>query len=321
MASLRLPSAKAGGLGAAMDRLFGQGEHRLIERHAEALSIERFRHRDATVDALPDGDALTLTIALNGAYEVERLRGGPRVKLSPRPGSLAIVRPDVRTTLDVTGQPDILQMHVATGAVESFIARTLDREPRAAVQASGSLAIEPRFHVRDPGIERVMLAVATEVALGASDRTVDAFAEPLIALLLEHHAGADAESGPPHALAPFRLRRALEMIEARLPDAPSRAELAAEAGLSLHHFARGFALAMGEPPHRYMMQRRIEIAKDLLLVHPDWTVARVAHEVRFSSESHFVRAFATHVGGTPRAYRRALAAEGRTIVQAGARSR
>jgi AraC family transcriptional regulator len=44
------------------------------------------------------------------------------------------------------------------------------------------------------------------------------------------------------------------------------ANLAALVPMSQFHFARAFKTLVGEPPHRYILQRRIERAKVLLKV-------------------------------------------------------
>jgi AraC-like DNA-binding protein len=66
-------------------------------------------------------------------------------------------------------------------------------------------------------------------------------------------------------LAPWQERRAKEILRARLDGEVSLAELARECELSRSHFARAFKQSIGTSPHRWLLARRAEKAKDLLI--------------------------------------------------------
>jgi AraC family transcriptional regulator len=82
------------------------------------------------------------------------------------------------------------------------------------------------------------------------------------------------------------------------------ADLANVACLSIFHFARAFATTMGVPPHRYVSRRRLESAKDVIATGRA-SLAEIALDSRFSSQSSFTRAFRRATGMTPAEYRRA----------------
>jgi AraC family transcriptional regulator len=75
-------------------------------------------------------------------------------------------------------------------------------------------------------------------------------------------------------------------------------------GLSPYHFARMFRRAVGVPPHQYVLQRRVERAKGLLLA-GRLGLSDVALAVGFSDQSHLTRVFRRAVGITPARFRRA----------------
>jgi AraC-like DNA-binding protein len=85
--------------------------------------------------------------------------------------------------------------------------------------------------------------------------------------------------------------------------------LAAEAGCSRFHFARGFKDAFGETPRAYLTRRRIERAKDLLR-NANLSVTEVCMVVGFSSLGSFSARFAEIVGLAPTAYRELHVARG-----------
>lgn len=94
-----------------------------------------------------------------------------------------------------------------------------------------------------------------------------------------------------------------EYIEDRLSDEIRLDDLAGVVRLSRFHFARAFKSSLGEPPHRYVMKRRIERAKDLL-VKTSLPINDIALATGFRSASQFNRAFKDFVGVTPSTCRR-----------------
>jgi len=111
--------------------------------------------------------------------------------------------------------------------------------------------------------------------------------------------GAAAARG---GLAPHRLRRVLECIEERLTEGVSLHRLSSEAGLNPSHFSRAFKQSMGVSPHRHLVRRRMERARELLK-ETRLSILEVALEVGYGTHSHFTTAFRRTTGLTPRRYR------------------
>ena len=129
----------------------------------------------------------------------------------------------------------------------------------------------------------------------------------------EPGAGAPV-SRPPLApakggLAPWAERRCRALIQARLAEDICLDELAAEAGLSLFHFARMFKQSVGMPPRVYLTRLRLEKACELLR-QTELSVTDVAQEVGYSSSQVLARVFIKHRGVSPSAYRRAMRGDG-----------
>ena len=82
------------------------------------------------------------------------------------------------------------------------------------------------------------------------------------------------------------------------------ADLAARAGLSAYHFARAFRRSMGMTPRAYVESRRIARARTLIET-TDQSLAEIAAQTGFSSQSRLTTAFRRVAGITPAAYRRA----------------
>ncbi len=170
---------------------------------------------------------------------------------------------------------------------------------------AGPRQFTPRNGVDDPLVRGAALALRDEIAAGYPGGRWygETLADMLTVHLLRHYSVASPvvrihDGG----LAPNQLKRALEFIHANLAaDAPLLA-VAAEAGLSPFYFARQFKRATGLAPHQYLIQLRIERAKELL-VHSDASVVEVAQQVGFCDQSHFARHFKRSFDVTPNVFR------------------
>ncbi len=108
------------------------------------------------------------------------------------------------------------------------------------------------------------------------------------------------------SLPPARyLLRAKDLADARYSEPLDVGELAREAGLSRAHFSAEFRRAFGEPPHAYLLTRRLERAATLLRA-TDHTVADICVSVGLSSVGSFTTSFRRMFGLTPTAYRAAF---------------
>jgi AraC family transcriptional regulator len=131
-----------------------------------------------------------------------------------------------------------------------------------------------------------------------------------ISLSLQSHLyqtySATPASGPRArgGLAPWQESRAKEAMDADLDKEITIARLAYDCGLSASQFARAFRQSTGCPPHRWLLQRRVKRAQDLLLT-SDKTLAEIASSCGFFDPSHLTRAFSQTVGTSPGLWRRA----------------
>lgn len=119
----------------------------------------------------------------------------------------------------------------------------------------------------------------------------------LLATLLDDLAG---KAGTSHeTLAPV-----LDFIQAhyQMPEL-ELADLAAEAGLSIHHFGRVFRQATGTTPIRYLRDLRLRQAQ-ALLAGTDLRIGEIAEAVGYRDPLHFSRAFRDLTGHSPRQWRR-----------------
>lgn len=105
-------------------------------------------------------------------------------------------------------------------------------------------------------------------------------------------------------LVTWRIRRALEILEADSnAQSPTVAELAEKVGLSESGFRERFKAEMGSPPHEYILNQRIAVARHRL-TETDLDITRIALDVGFASSQYFATVFRRRVGMSPGDYRK-----------------
>jgi AraC family transcriptional regulator len=80
--------------------------------------------------------------------------------------------------------------------------------------------------------------------------------------------------------------------------------IARACGLSRSHFARAFAISAGQPPHRWLLEQRVSLARQLL-GDCELSVGEIAMRCGFADQSHFTRVFSSRTGLSPGRWRRA----------------
>jgi AraC-like DNA-binding protein len=146
---------------------------------------------------------------------------------------------------------------------------------------------------------------ATLAILEQPDKASQFFIDHILNGVCAYIFDAFAQPGKKSAggLAPWQERRARDLIESRLSSDLSLDELARECGLSVAHFTRAFRQSIGQTPHRWLMQRRIDTA-ERLLISSEKPLAQIAAECGFADQAHFTNIFARMVGAPPGAFRR-----------------
>ena len=164
----------------------------------------------------------------------------------------------------------------------------------------------------DQGVQDVVLFHLTSSILPClqhperySPLFLDHFVHTLCAHLVQTYGCAAAAAQPKMSrggLVPWRRRRVMDLLNAHLDGKVSLETLADECCLSVSHFARSFKLSFGVSCHRYLMLRRIERAKSLL-IDSTKALSDVAAESGFCDQAAFNRGFRAIVGAPPGQWR------------------
>ena len=150
------------------------------------------------------------------------------------------------------------------------------------------------------GLVRPVLADPT----GLARLRLETLGYALAVAVASDHSAARAVPEPTAAqLSPTQLSRVVHHVEDNLGAPLAVADLAALAHVSPFHFARLFRASTGRSPHRYVVERRIARAEELL-TRSQLTIAEVAASCGFADQSHLTRQLVRHLGRTPSALRR-----------------
>jgi AraC family transcriptional regulator len=100
-------------------------------------------------------------------------------------------------------------------------------------------------------------------------------------------------------------RNVIDLVRSRISEDISLADMAAVTGLSITHFSHIFKKSMGQSPHQFVLQQRVQCAKELL-VSLNLRMIDIALACGFKTQQHFARIFRNECGLSPTEYQQLL---------------
>jgi AraC family transcriptional regulator len=243
---------------------------------------------------------VALGVYLSGRHKIRRQIGNSVVEGWSDPGTINMTPPGVESTWEANGSSRAAVIVIRP----QFIARAIEEHWEA---DPNKMELEKQFLVRDPVIEAVALNLALEAASGSPAGGL--YAESACEFLAHHliYRYSNLTRTPPRfagGLSSRRLKVVLDYIEDTLGQPIKLRELAALAGISIRHFERAFRQSTGSAPHAYVMERRLQRARGLLINQLLMPIEQIAVQLGFSSSGHFSSAFRRHAGLTPTEFRK-----------------
>jgi AraC family transcriptional regulator len=192
----------------------------------------------------------------------------------------------------------LLQIRMTSSFIQKVATETLAMNPN-------QLEVIPEFRTRNPQLEAIALLLLSELKqdnLG-SRLYIESLSNLLAVQLLRQYSASKPnlrvyESGLPQ----HQLMQVLDYIHDHLEQEIKLADLAELLGMSQFHFSHLFKQTIGIAPYQYLLQQRIERAKQLLK-QTDQSVIEIALSCGFNSHSHLSKQFRQITGLTPTAYR------------------
>ncbi|MBD2680477.1 MULTISPECIES: helix-turn-helix domain-containing protein [Nostoc] len=191
-----------------------------------------------------------------------------------------------------------LQIRIASGFIQSVARETIDTNPER-------LELVREFRTRDRHIESIAMMLLSELKQeNLGERLyIESLANVLAVHLLRQYSAIKPRLAVYNGGLPERqLLQVLEYIDAHLHQDIKLADLAQLLSMSQFHFSHLFKQAMGIAPYQYLLQQRIERAKQLLKK-SDRSIIEIALVCGFNSHSHLSKQFRQITGMTPKAYR------------------
>ena len=164
----------------------------------------------------------------------------------------------------------------------------------------------PEFRHRDLHLERIGMLLLSELRNGGlgGQLYVESLTNLLAVHLLRNYSAwkpriAKYEGGLPER----QLRQVADYVDSHLGQAIKLEDMAGSINMSPFHFSRLFRQSVGVTPHQYVIQQRVERAKQLLK-QKNLAIAEVALQAGFNSQSHLSKWFRQLTGITPRSYQK-----------------
>jgi AraC-like DNA-binding protein len=249
--------------------------------------VERFRAwlgREAYDKHRHDTYAIGLT---DRGVQVFDYRGAERVST---PGQVVVLHPDERHD----GR---------AGTRDGFGYRIVYVEPSRIAEALRVLCgrARPLPFVREPVSTHPGLTRAVRRAFAGPLDPLEA--DGLVVDLAEGLLAGEGSAGPAPAprIDVAGVQRARRLLDAERTRVVHSRELEAVSGLTRYELARQFRLVLGTSPYRYLLMRRLDLAREE--IRRGRPLADVACEAGFADQAHLTRVFKAASGLTPARYR------------------
>ena len=178
--------------------------------------------------------------------------------------------------------------------------------------AADEILVRSRYEIvssqrwAEPLVQQLAATVRQEFhsPFGVSRLYVESVGHVLAGHLLRQHAQTAEARSEKNALSTAELRRISQFVEEHIENLNIE-QLAGVLHMRPQRFTHAFKAATGQTPYQYVLQRRMEQAQRLL-AHSRLTLAEIAYQLGFASQSHFTAVFHRAMGLTPKGYRNRL---------------
>lgn len=262
------------------------------------ILVQQFRHPPGEGSChFSDEHTICLSLAPR-PVRLMQIRGGKTYAGLYGKGDVSITPAKMPMFARWDSEDHYMQIRVAAQFIQQVARDALAMDP-------DRLELLPEFKVRDPQIEAIGLMFLSELQQTNSGNRlyIDSLANVLAVHLLRHYGLAQPQ--PPvyeGGLSQRQLLQVMDYIHENLHQNLKLGDLAALLNMSEFHFSHQFKRTIGTPPHQYLLQQRIERAKQLLK-QTDQSIMEIALSCGFNSHSHLSKQFRQFTGMTPKVYR------------------
>jgi AraC family transcriptional regulator len=208
-------------------------------------------------------------------------------------GDIVIIPANIGSQVSWDAEGDFIIL----GIEPQFFARAVDEagEPE-------EIELISRFSTPDPLVYQIGIALknALENNPCGSRLYAETMVNALSVHLMQHYSAKKPKLQEyKNGLSRRKLQLVIDYINSYLDQDLGLAELATLVQISPHYFSQLFKQSTGISPHQYIIRRRVERAKELILKQ-EMTIAEIAQTVGFASQSHLNLHFKRLLGVTPK---------------------
>jgi AraC family transcriptional regulator len=164
----------------------------------------------------------------------------------------------------------------------------------------------PQLAIDDPVIQQLALALKLEIQTGCMSGRLygELLGTALAARLVQNYAVSKPSlEFKANGLPQSQLKRVIDYMKANLTQDLSILDLATLTGMSESHFSRLFKQSVGISPYQYLIQQRVERAKQLL-GKKSMAISTIALDCGFANQTHLTKVFRQMTRMTPKAYQK-----------------
>ncbi|MFT3665429.1 helix-turn-helix domain-containing protein [Piscinibacter sp.] len=264
----------------------------------KGVGVRGYRYQGSDVEVPPLADYMIVRYQ-RGSTLMERRFEGRWTRTECHPGDVSLLTRSQMSHWHWTQPIDVTHTYLADDLVARVAADVLDR-PIAEVR------LHDLLRTQDPIVTNIVDAIAQESGdegVGGA-LYVDALGTQLAVHLLRHYASFEfRDQSGRGRLPPAAARRVVEYIDARLEMALTLDELAGVVGMGVWSFGKRFRETFGTTPHHFVVDRRLDRARQLLQ-QGSLPVKAVASACGFADQAHLTRVMRARLATTPAALRR-----------------
>jgi AraC family transcriptional regulator len=268
------------------------------EQSRENIFVEQHQPPPGECHVYSNDEHLICLSLSSRPVQLLQIRGDKTHTSFYRKGDMSITPARISTFFRWKEDDHYLQIRIASRFIQQVARETLAKN-------SDSLELLPKFRMRDPQLETIALMLQTELQQNhlGNKLYIDSLANVLAVHLLRHYTAATPSiSNYQGGLPQHQLMQVLEYIDAHLDEDIKLVDLATLLDMSQFHFIALFKQAIDTSPYQYLLQQRVERAKQLLK-QTERSIVEIALECGFNSHSHLSKQFRQSTGMTPTAYR------------------
>ena len=236
-----------------------------------------------------------IAIQTKGMVEAERKLGDRYRREQIRVGDVCLVPAYTRHWIRAEGTQGLILLGIEPDAISKILPNDLDIQ---------NIELLPHFAQADPLIYHLVLSLKKALQLNTLDSRfyAESLSIALIAHLMQFYTAKNPITNDVLS-EDAQIKQAKDYIHAYLTEKLSLQAIADAVGMSKYHFCRIFKQSTGLSPWQYVIQQRIELAKQLLK-NSQLSIWQISDRLGYSNSTQFTNFFRQHTGITPSDFRK-----------------